>query len=275
MADASLRGFASYYGVNGAGGLARKARRKWPPPPPISMRSVYVQLGLPLQPVNLFQGVLDPTQPQLTWGDAAAGTPLQATGWSWRITDLRGNAVPNGSGIVHAPVADLGANLVAALQKGAEYDWFVTPSNDYGTGPRAGSYLFGTAPAPSGRPAITATIDPKTDVVTVSGTGFTPDQKVNIQATVQGGPTTPTLPNGDRDDRTWYPAPPTADASGAIKNVAIAPQGFGIAVFATGVSAHVLAGETVSVVAKNSDVGSYVPGPGVSNNVTVTAQATV
>jgi len=36
-----------------------------------------------------------------------------------------------------------------------------------------------------------------------------------------------------------------------------------------------MAGESIAVVAKNDNVGSFSPGPGVSNNFTVTAPSTV
>jgi len=107
----------------------------------------------------------------------------------------------------------------------------------------------------------------------VVGKNFNKSQAVNLQATVKAGPSTPNLaPNNVPDLRNQF-ASATADANGFF-TVTIQPQGFKQAQFMSGV-ADVLAGETIAVIAKNNNVGSFSPGPGVSNVVNVVAQSTV
>jgi hypothetical protein len=57
--------------------------------------------------------------------------------------------------------------------------------------------------------------------------------------------------------------------------VVITPQSFGSILFENGETAYVWAGETISIVAANANVGNYSPGPGVSNIAKVTAPKTV
>jgi hypothetical protein len=47
MSTISLSAFTKYYSVTSLGGLAEKAGKKWPPPPPISVRDVIAMLDVP------------------------------------------------------------------------------------------------------------------------------------------------------------------------------------------------------------------------------------
>jgi hypothetical protein len=47
MGTISLGAFTKYYGVTSLGGLAEKAGKKWPPPPPISVRDVIATFDVP------------------------------------------------------------------------------------------------------------------------------------------------------------------------------------------------------------------------------------
>jgi hypothetical protein len=124
-------------------------------------------------------------------------------------------------------------------------------------------------------PTITASIG-SDDRVTVNGQGFNKNQTVNLQATVAGGPSTPpVLPNNTQDVRNQFPQR-TADLNGSFTLV-ILPQNFSPSSvqFQDGTTSRVRAGETIAVIAKNTNVNDFTPGPGVSNVVTVTAPATV
>jgi len=274
VSSVGLLWFAKWNGVNSIGGLAQKAGKKWPPPPPISAWSLLTVLGLPLAPEQLaLQGPAPGTLDYgLTWEDSGHGSPLQATSWQWKVLDASGALIAGGT------VKTLGVPPVEKRFKyGGDYTWYVAGSNNYGTGPSA-SFSFEATPPPGGGgagspPTITANIA-SDDKVTVSGKYFNKSQPVHIQATVQGSITTPNLaPNNTQDSRNQY-TQTTSDPNGSF-SVIILPQGFKQAQFVGGKVAYVLAGETIAVVAANDNVGSYSPGPGVSNNVTTTAPATV
>jgi hypothetical protein len=270
MGDISLIWFAKHYGVSSLGGLAQKAKKHWPPPPPVSVRDFLRVIGLPLSPdasttVEFIgmQGGEDLYS--FSWKDPGAGTPIQATSWQWKLIDVNLNVV--GSGTVQRP--SLSSQL---LKENRAYSFQVTPVNEFGTGPSDLAEFVSVGPV-TASPRITATID-NNDQVTVAGNNFNKGQAVDIQATVTGGPSTPnTAPNNVQDSRSQRPVTP-ADTNGSF-TVTIKPQGFGQVQFESGDVAFVLAGETVAVIAKNNNVESFSPGPGVSNIVTMPAPVTV
>jgi hypothetical protein len=94
---------------------------------------------------------------------------------------------------------------------------------------------------------------------------------VDFQVTVTGA----TLDDGSPDDRSIFPVPQTtADGSGNFSGFIVEPSGFSPVVF-DGSVVSVIQFERIAVVAKNQNVGSFAPGPGVSNIVTLTAPSTV
>jgi hypothetical protein len=273
--NTSLVGFANYYDVNSLSGLAQKAKKHWPPPPPISIRSVLSVLGLPQQ-VQFYDNSTDGVKQQglnfwLSWIDPGAGTPVAATSWDWNIAEVDPHPGSLTSGAT--PVASAGP---VTFSKNATYNWNVAPKNAYGSGPSTYLQIEALIAGPTSgttSPTITASIA-SNDQVTIVGQNFNKSQAVNIQATVIGGPNTPPLAaTMASDDRSQYPQA-TADAGGSFKAV-VQPQGFPPTLFETGQQAYVLQGETIAVVAKNSNVGSFSPGPGVSNVASFTASATV
>jgi hypothetical protein len=263
VSNISLIAFAKYYNVNSIMGLAQKARKT---SPPISVRSLLHILGLPLQPTNLslvFAG-LDGT---FSWQDPAASSPIQATNWQWQLNEQVSNVVV-AKRTVQTPSVTYGFPTSVR-----SYQYQVVPANGYGLGPSSSwQYFTAGQPGPSG-PTITAIIA-SDDKVTVSGKHFNKSQTVNIQATVTGSASTPNLANNVPDLRNQY-SQVTADANGSFTNAVISPQPFQQVMFANGDQAYVLAGEHIAVIAKNNNVGSYSPGPGVSNVVTMPAPTTV
>jgi hypothetical protein len=260
----SLLAFAKYYGVTSVGGLAQKAKEHWPPPPSISIRSVLNVIGQPLQ-IEFNDNADVKTQGLdywLLWIDPGAGTPLAATSWDWNIQEVDphpGSLTSGATSVTNAGPVKFSAN--------ATYNWNVAPKNAYGSGPS--TYLqIQASGTVSPSPIITSSIASH-DQVTITGKNFNTGT-VDIQATVIGGPSTPPLATGASDARTQY-----VQANGGSFTTVISPQGFGQAQFQTGQQAYVLQGETIAVVAKNSNVGSFSPGPGVSNIATATAPSTV
>ena len=149
-----------------------------------------------------------------SWKDPGAGTPIQATSWQWKLTDVDiGNVV--GSGTVQTP--SLSSQL---LKENHGYIFQVTPVNEFGTG-ASDSMEFNAVGPVIASPRITATID-NNDQVTVAGNIFNKGHAVDIQATVRGGPSTP---NNVSDLRNQFAVTP-ADTNGSF-TVTITPQGFG------------------------------------------------
>jgi len=82
MGDISLIWFAKRNGVNSLGGLAQKAKKHWPPPPAISVRSVLQVIGLPLSPDastnEAFVGMQGGEDLySFSWKDPGAGTQFK------------------------------------------------------------------------------------------------------------------------------------------------------------------------------------------------------
>jgi hypothetical protein len=285
MTDISLIQYARLLGANTVTGMAQKVGLA-PPPPPISVRNMIDLAGriiLPfapvdLQPPNNAQDVSN--NPDLFFRDPAANTPAAA--WVFRFVITQNNVV------VGSPTLTNWETISNPVSPHLKYG-FTLPQgrvtlNVYGTnkagdGPIATStFTVASAPPPPPppQPTITASIG-SDDKVTVNGQGFNKSQIVNLQATVAGGPSTPPIqPNNTQDVRNQFPLT-TAHADGSFTALIILPQNFmpDTVQFQDGATAHVRAGETISVIAKNANVSNFTPGPGVSNVVTMTAPATV
>ena len=308
MSNISLSAFARYIGASTARGMEALAAPLWPPPPPssISLRQLILLVAQPLQPANLtlhsnVDGQsLPPNSSQvdtnlgLSWQDPGASTKKRATSWQWQVStvfDEWASVEPGtviASGTVHTP----GVGLVPNLDPIAGYRWDVVPANDFATGPASDSFQFttffstgvtggggGTQGGGSGgsavsTPTITAMIA-SSDTVKVFGKNFNKNQPVFLQATVQSGLSTPNLAATNARDARTQNMQTTADLNGSFNNFVISPQNFQVATFADGEQAHVLAGETIAVIAANNNVGNFMPGSGVSNQVTLTATASV
>ena len=278
MSDIGLRYFAEGDHVDSIGGIAQVAGKAWPPPPPVSARSLLPIIAVPPGASNfqlegpVYGAKAGEIAYGLNWENNGFTTPVAATSWKWSVADGDGNPLKDGS----VPVPGV-SPLSGVFEEGGSYTWTVTGVNAYGSGHPV-TYSFDAAnpspPPPSSAPTLTATIAAD-DTVTVSGKSFNDNKTVYIQATVEGSATTPpTEPNLAQDARTQV-VQATANGSGSFKGVVISPQGFGSVTFESGQTAQILAGESIAIVAANANVGNYSPGPGVSKVVKVTAPLTI
>jgi hypothetical protein len=278
VGDIGLRWFAEGDHVNSIGGLAKVAGKTWPPPPPVSARSLLPIIAVPWEAgvLQLDGPVYGPKPGEiaygLNWENTGNGSPVAAKSWLWSVANA-GNPLAHGS----VPVPGV-SPLSGVFEEGGSYTWTVTGVNTFGSGHPV-TYTFDAAnpsppPPSSSAPTLTATIA-SNNTVTVSGLHFNDDKTVYIQATVEGISTTPnTAPNNAQDVRSQT-LQVTANGSGSFKPVVITPQGFGSIPFENGETAYVWAGETIAIIAANANVGDYSPGPGVSNIVKLTAKTTV
>ncbi len=280
MSNIGLRYFCEGDHVDSIGTLAQVAGKTWPPPPPVSARSLLSIIAVPDEASVLqlegpvYGSKVGEIAYGLNWENNGNDTPVAATSWQWSVADGVGNLLAKGS--VPAPGV---APVSGVFEEGGDYTWTVTGVNAYGAGHPA-TYSFEAAhpsspsPPASSAPTVTATIA-SDDTVTVVGEHFNDSKTVYIQATVEGISTTPnTTPNNTQDVRNQF-VQVTADGSGSFKGVVIKPQGFGSILFENGETAYVWAGEIIAIIAANANVGSYSPGPGVSKPVNCTAPATV
>ena len=91
MGQVGLLWFAKWNSVTSLGGLAQAAKKHWPPPPPVSVRSLLTVLGLPKQVYALFPAGPGPLDYGFTWRDGGRGSPIQATSWQWRLMKMTGD----------------------------------------------------------------------------------------------------------------------------------------------------------------------------------------
>jgi hypothetical protein len=285
MTDISLIQYARLLGSNTVIGMAEKVGLA-PPPPPISVRNLIDLAGqiiLPLAPVDLqpqngAQGVSN--KPDLFFSDPGLGTPAAVWQFNFIVSHNNvevGSPPLTGPGKTNNPLTPPGITWGFPLPLG-QITLTVWGTNRAGDGAASTSTFTvgGPPPPPPPQPTITASIG-SDDKVTVNGHGFNKSQTVNLQATVEGGISTPnTSPNNARDNRNQWPQT-TADANGSFSGLVILPQNFmpATATFQDGTTSHVRAGETIAIVAKNANVSNFTPGPGVSNVVALTAPATV
>ena len=286
MTGISLIQYARLLGSNTVIGMAEKVGLT-PPPPPISVSNLINLAGriikpfapVGLQPQNGAQGISN--DPYLFWQDPGEGTPAAAFNFYFIVAQNNvevGSPPLTGWGKTSVPLTPPGAKWAFPLPPG-EVTLTVLGSNRAGDGPASTStFTVGSPPPPPppSQPTITASIG-SDDTVTVSGKGFNKSQTVNFQVTVRSGLGTPNLaPNNVPDARTYQFAQTSADGSGSFPNFSLPLKNFFQPVqFEDGETARVLAGEMIWIIAKNSNVESYSPGPGVSNIVTLKAPSKV
>ncbi len=146
MANLSLLQLAKTLGSNTVSGMARKMGQKWPPPPPISVRSLF---ALPAPPNNLSITGVTEISVSLAWQNNATN----AKGYSvrYRQKGVQGNA---SSDDLPAPNV-LGAimtHTVNNLQSDTEYEFWAAAWND--TGITDSNFVYGKTVASPPKPTI-------------------------------------------------------------------------------------------------------------------------
>jgi hypothetical protein len=195
----SVRDFGRLLGAETVTAMAAKVGVD-PTVRPVSVRTLILSFGLPLQPANLRISWLKGSFPQhpvdhppdsrevpvrgssLQWNDPGRESQRKATAWNLHL-QFEGTAKDFAISALVPFSMDFDSDTF--------YSWSVIPANEFGQGPSSTTFTFHTEsstppqpPVPPAKPTISVTKSGSGggSVFVVDGFGFTPNADVRIRA---------------------------------------------------------------------------------------------